>query len=140
MQQFRYYHPVEVRYSDLDPQGHLNNARFLTFFEMARINYWAKTGLWDGHTFLDIGIIVANAQVNFLAPVFFGQKLRVGARISHLGNKSMTMEYSLEDSETGQELANGSTVVVAYDYRQDKTIPIPDTWRQFIISYEGLIP
>lgn len=135
---FHYYHPVEVRYSDLDPQGHLNNARYLTFFEQARINYWAKTGFWDGRSFDDIGIIVANAQVNFLAPVFFGQKLQVGVRIARLGNKSMLMEYSLQDTESGQELANGSTVVVAYDYHQNAAVAIPGAWREYFSSLEGL--
>lgn len=135
---FHYYHPVEVRYSDLDPQGHLNNARYLTYFEQARINYIVHIGLWQGGSFLDMGIIVANAQINFLAPVFFGQKLKVGARITHLGNKSMNMEYSLLDLESNQELANGSTVLVAYDYQSGKTVPIPEQWRQVISEFEGL--
>jgi len=138
MDNFNYYHPVEVRYSDLDPQGHLNNACYLTFFEQARIHYWVQTGLWDGRSFANIGIIVANAQVNFLAPVYYGQKLRVGARITRLGNKSMTWEYSLQDMESGQEMANGSTVVVAYDSHTESAVPIPDTWRSFLTKFEGL--
>ena len=39
MSEFRFYHPVEVRYGDLDPQGHLNNAKYLTFFETGRNNF-----------------------------------------------------------------------------------------------------
>lgn len=138
MAAFNYYHPVEVRYSDLDPQGHLNNARYLTYFEMARINYIVHLGLWQGGSFLNMGIIVANAQVTFLAPVYFGQELKVGARINHLGNKSMTMAYSLLDTDTNLELANGSTVLVAYNYQSGKTIPIPIHWREVISKFEGL--
>ena len=52
---FHYYHPVEVRYSDLDPQGHLNNASYLTYFEQARINYIVQLGLWQGRLILDDG-------------------------------------------------------------------------------------
>lgn len=135
---FHYYHPVEVRYSDLDPQGHLNNARFLTYFEQARINYIVHIGLWQGGSFLDMGIIVANAQVNFLSPVFFGQTLRVGVRVTSLGNKSMYMEYSLLDVDNNQELANGSTVLVAYDYQSGKTVPVPEEWRERIMEFEDL--
>ena len=135
---FHYYHPVEVRYSDLDPQGHLNNARYLTYFEQARINYIVHIGLWQGGSFLDMGVIVANAQVNFLFPVFFGQNLRVGVRVTHLGNKSMDMEYSLLDVDNNQELANGSTVLVAYDYQSGKTVPIPEEWRERIMEFEEL--
>lgn len=135
---FHYYHPVEVRYSDLDPQGHLNNARYLTYFEQARINYIVHIGLWQGGSFLDMGVIVANAQVNFLSPVFFGQNLRVGVRVTHLGNKSMDMEYSLLDVDNNQELANGSTVLVAYDYQSGKTVPVPEEWRERIMEFEEL--
>lgn len=138
MNTFHYYHPVEVRYADLDPQGHLNNARYLTYFETARINYVVHLGLWQGGSFLAMGMIVANAHVNFLSPVLFGQKLKVGARITHLGNKSMDMEYSLLDTETRREHANGSTVLVAYDYQLGTTIPIPAHWREVISEFEGL--
>jgi acyl-CoA thioester hydrolase len=138
MTPFHFYHPVEVRYSDLDPQGHLNNAMYLTYFEQARINYIIQLGLWQGGSFLTMSMIVANAQVNFLAPVLFGQKLKVGVRITRLGNKSMHMEYSLIDTETNQELANGSTVLVAYDYPNEKTAPIPAHWRDVISEFEGL--
>lgn len=138
MTNFNFYHPVEVRYGDLDPQGHLNNARYLTYFEAARINYIVHLGLWQGGSFLGMGMIVANAQVNFLSPVFFGQKLKVGVKITRLGNKSMHMEYSLLDTETGSEMANGSTVLVAYDYQSGKTIRIPEHWRDVISTFEGL--
>jgi acyl-CoA thioester hydrolase len=135
---FRFYRPIEVRYGDLDPQGHLNNARYLTFMEQARIHYLWKLGLWDGGSFLSIGVILADAHITFLAPVLFGQPVRVGARVSRLGNKSLNMEYVIEDAETGEELATGSSVLVAYDYRQEQTIPIPESWRAVIREFEDL--
>ena len=136
--EFRYYHPIDVRYADLDPQGHVNNAKFLTYMEQARIGYISRLGLWDGGSFLDVGIILADAHLVFRAPVVFGQEVRVGVRVARLGNKSLDMEYRLEDAEIGQELASGSTVLVAYDYRAERTIPIPDDWRQAIANFEEL--
>ena len=138
MPEFRYYHPIDVRYADLDPQGHVNNAKYLTYLEQARIGYISQLGLWNGGSFLDVGIILADAHLVFRAPVLFGQKVRVGVGVSRLGNKSLDMEYRLEDAEIGQELASGSTVLVAYDYRAERTIPIPDDWRQAIASFENL--
>lgn len=135
---FRFYHPIEIRYGDLDPQGHVNNATFLTFFEQARIHYIKHLGLWDGSSWLEVGIILADAQITFKAPVLFGQQIRVGARVSRLGNKSLTMEYNLENLETGEELASGATVLVTYDYRAGATIPIPAAWRAAIAAFESL--
>ncbi len=138
MSEFRFYHPIEVRYGDLDPQGHLNNAKYLTYMEQARINYLKHLGLWKGGSFLDIGIILAEIHITFRAPVLFGQPVRVGVRITRLGNKSMDMEYILEDAQSGQVLATGTSVIVAYDYCLGQSIPIPNEWRQVITEFEKL--
>ncbi len=138
MPDFNFYHPIEVRYGDLDPQAHLNNAKYLTYMEQARIHYVKHLGLWDGGSFMDIGIILAKFEITFQAPVLFGQQVRVGMRTTRLGTKSMEMEYILEDTKTGQALATGSSVQVAYDYRCGQSIPIPDSWRQAIKDFENL--
>jgi len=138
MPDFRFFYPIEVRYGDLDPQGHVNNACYLTYMEQARIAYIQTLGLWPGGTFLDIGIILAEAQVAFNSPILYGQKLRVGVRVSRLGNKSLTMDYLLEDAENGHRLASGSSVLVTYDYRDARSLPIPEDWRKAIESFEAL--
>ena len=139
MTEFCFFHPVEVRYDDLDPQGHLNNAKYLTYFEQARIHYLIHLGLFkDGGSFMDVGIILADAHVAFLSIVRWEQDVRIGVRISRLGNKSMDSEYLMVDGATDQELASGSSVLVAYDYRKGKTIPIPNEWRDIIVNFEGL--
>lgn len=137
MNEFRFHHPIEVRYADLDPQGHVNNARFLTFFEQARVAYLIQLGLFSkDQSFLDVGIIIADAHVTFLAPVYFGQDVRVGVRVSRIGNKSMSMDYQVIDGADGKELATGSTALVAFDYREHRTIPVPEEWREKIHKYE----
>ena len=140
MPAFRYFHPIEVRYGDLDPQGHVNNAMYLTYMEQARIGYIKHLGLWDGKSYLKIGIILADAQVTYRAPILLGQDVRVGVRVSHLGNKSLKMEYRLEDGADGAELATGSTVLVTFDYREGSTMPIPEGWRKTIAEFEGMEP
>jgi len=139
MSEFRFYHPIEVRYGDLDPQGHVNNAKYLTYMEQARIHYLLHLGLFEeSHSFTNIGIILAEVRVTFLAPVQYGTDCRVGMRISRLGNKSMTAEYTLMDAATKEELATASAVLVEYDYRTNETIPIPEEWREKIVHFETI--
>jgi acyl-CoA thioester hydrolase len=138
MAEFRFFHPIEVRYGDLDPQGHLNNAKYLTFIEQARIQYIKHLNLWEGGSFLNIGIILADVHLTFRSPIHFDQPVRVGVRVSRLGNKSLSMEYRLEDASSGEELAHGSTINVAYDYHERKTIPLPENWRRAITAFESL--
>jgi acyl-CoA thioester hydrolase len=138
MHEFRFYHPIEIRYGDLDPQGHVNNARYLTYMEQARIAYIQHLDLWHGASFMDIGIILADVQVTFLAPILFGEQVRVWLRVTRLGNKSLTMNYIFDQAKTGQKYATGSTVLVAYDYRQNRSIPVPEVWRKNITLFENL--
>ena len=139
MTEFRFYHPIEVRYGDLDPQGHLNNAKYLTYFETARINYFVHLGLFTpGHSFLDIGVIMADARVTFHAPVQYGTPVKVGVRTSKIGNKSMTVDQNIVNAETDEVLATGQVILVAFDYHSNKTLPVPVVMRAAISKFEGL--
>jgi len=139
MSDYHFYHPVEVRYGDLDPQGHVNNSRHLTYFEQARIAYWIKLGLFTkDQSFMEIGVILADVHLTYLEPIYYGQNIKVGARIAKFGNKSMTCEQNIVDDDTGKELAKGEVVIVTYDYRKEKTVPIPQEWREKITQFENL--
>lgn len=140
MQSFRYYHPITVRYADLDPQGHVNNAVYLSYLEMARIGYLQALGLWEGKSFLDIGIILAETQITYRAPILIGQNVRVGVRVSRLGNKSLDMVYTIEDDDSGRVLAQATTILVTYDYRRNLTISVPESWRSVIQEFEEIHP
>ena len=138
MSSFRFFHPITVRYGDLDPQGHVNNAGFITYLEHARVNYIRQLGLWDGKSFLEIGFILARVEMDFKKPILMTDAVEVGVKVSRLGNKSLDMDYLIRESKTGQIFAEGRTIQVAYDYETQKTIPVPDHWRDVIQSYEGL--
>lgn len=138
MNEFRFFIPITVRYGDLDPQGHVNNARYLTYMEQVRVSYFRHLGLQDGNSFLNFGIIIANAHINFKAPILWGQDIRAGMCISRLGTKSMDSHYRIEASPSGQILADGSSVLVAFNYHVGSTIPIPEDWRKIITEFEHL--
>jgi acyl-CoA thioester hydrolase len=139
MSHFNFQHPVEVRYGDLDPQGHVNNAKHLTYFEQARIAYMIELGLFtQDQSFMEIGVILADVHITYLEPVYFGQHIKVGVRAVKLGNKSMTWAQNIVDAKTGRELAKGEVIMVTYDYKAEKTINIPHDWREKIKAFEGL--
>ncbi len=138
---FKFSHPIIVRYGDLDPQGHVNNATYLTYFEHGRIHYLLHLGLFSPEqSFLQIGIIVASAQIVYRQPIHFGQDVRVAVAITRLGNKSLDMIYRLYQADNDQTLAEGNTALVTFDYPSGQTIPIPPHWRETIQRFEGLHP
>ncbi|MBI1793597.1 MAG: acyl-CoA thioesterase [Chloroflexi bacterium] len=139
MSEYKFFHPTEVRYGDLDPQGHVNNAKYLTYFEQARVYYLIHLGLFGkDQSFMDIGLIVADVHIAYHAPTHYGDEIKTGVRTKKIGGKSIIMEQSVVDTKTGAEMAKGEVVMVAFDYRAQKTISVPDEWRKKISEFEGL--
>lgn len=139
MSNFRFYHPIEVRYGDLDPQGHVNNAKHLTYFEQARVAYMIELGLFTkDQSFMEIGVILADVHITYFEPIYFGQNIKVGVHAAKFGNKSMTWSQNIVDADTGKELAKGEVVIVTYDYKEGKTIPVPQEWKSKMMEFEGL--
>jgi len=137
MTTYKFFIPIKVRYSDLDAQWHVNHTRFLTYIEQARIEYLQHLGLFDGKSFLDLRVIIADVHVSYIEPIVLGQKVRVGTQAAKIGNKSITFEYILEDVDSGMKLAKGEVVTVAYNFRNHETVPVPLEWRNKIGEFEG---
>jgi acyl-CoA thioester hydrolase len=138
MSEYRFFQPIEVRYGDLDPQGHLNNAKFLTYFEQARVKYWVELGFFSSdQSFTDIGVIVADIHIRYKEPVKWGVPVMVGARTVKLGTKSLTLEQCVADEACTRIYAAGTVVLVAYDYLKHQTMRVPDQWRQRMEEFEG---
>lgn len=130
---------MEVRYGDLDPQGHLNNAKYLTYFEQARVRYWRQLGLFaQDQSFADIGVIIADIHIRYEAPVFWGSTIKVGVRTAKIGNKSLVVEQCVMDDSGMPTYASGQVVLVAYDYVKHATMPVPPDGRRILADYEGL--
>lgn len=137
MDEFRFYQTIQVRYGDIDPQRHVNNSRFFTYMEQARVSYFQHLGLWDAVDFDNLGVILLETTITFKEPILYGQSIRVGVRTERLGNKSLNVTTVIEDTESGQQIATGNSVLVAYDYARTQSLPIPEKWRRAIDKFEG---
>lgn len=137
MGDYRFFQPIEIRYGDIDAQRHVNNARYFTFIEQARVRYLMNLGLWRATDFDQIGIILAEQACTYLAPITLQHEIEVGVRTERMGSKSIEMSYCLRDVTSQQELATGSAILVAYDYQLEESITIPAAWREIIEGFES---
>lgn len=135
---FKHVTPIQIRFSDIDAMGHLNNAVYLTYFELARVAYLDQIPNidWDNKQY---GLIVAKAELNYKAPVFMSDVIEVYIRTSHIGIKSFAVEYEMVKVLTNGErstAATGTTIQVAYDYINHKSVPLLEPWKKFLVEYE----
>ena len=133
---------VEVRFADTDAMGHVNNAVYLTYCEMARIRYWTDvTGepVAAGHEGAE-SLILAEARITYRAPVFHTETVTIETRATHIGRSSFTLEHRLTASPPGGSsrlVATSDSVMVRYDYRTDQPAPLSDAVVAAIEGFEG---
>lgn len=128
---------VPIHWGDQDAFGHVNNTVPIRWFESSRIAYIEHgcSGLMqDTQT---IGPILASISCNYRRQLHFPDTVRIGARVSRLGRSSLTMEH-LVYSETQQATtADGTSVIVVFNYEKNRPTRIPDEVRAAIEQIEG---
>jgi acyl-CoA thioester hydrolase len=126
--------PVDVRFRDCDPMGHVNNAVYLTYLELARFAYWkaAEIGRLEG----EVSYIIARVEIDFRASAKTGDILDVGVSVTGVGRTSFTMAYEIRDQD-GRLVATAGSVQVTYDYAAGRSVPVPGSVRARIAEFEG---
>lgn len=135
---------IDVRFADTDAMGHVNNANYLTYVEIARAAYYeAATGhpMPLGVHGAEESMILADVRVAFRAPAFYGETLTVESRVTRLGRTSFTMEHRLTApaSRYGavRLIAVAESVLVTYDYAAGRPIALPTELVDGIERLEG---
>ncbi len=133
---YRHCVSLSIRFADLDTLHHVNNARYLTYIEQARITYMHDLDLWNAQRTVR-GIILAKVTLDFKLPLKLEDRTaQVWTRISRLGNKSFDMDHLITREADNAIAAMGVLTLVAFDYETENTISIPEEWRQKIIAFE----
>jgi acyl-CoA thioester hydrolase len=141
---FAHRHLVAVRLSDTDAMGHVNNARYLTYVEIARVAYHEEvTGnaLPIGVHGAEEGMILAEIRMTYRSPAFYGETLTVETRVERIGRTSFDMVHRITAPESrygpARLIAVADSTLVSYDYRDECPIPVPDQWRARFDAFEG---
>ena len=132
---FRFRHPFEVQFRDLDALGHLNNVAYLGYIEHARLEYMINLGLWSLEQPI---MILARSEIDYVRQVVYGERVEVLVRVARLGTKSF--EFAMEIHANGELAARASSVNVWYDHLANHSVPIPDHARSAIREFELTAP
>ena len=122
--------------------GHVNNAKYLTYCEIARIRYWTDvTGMPIAlGTEEAESLILAEARITYRAPVFHGETVTVQSRAVRIGRSSFTLEHRLVAAIPGATprlVAVSESVLVHYDYAAAASVALSDEHVAAIEAYEG---
>lgn len=128
---------IPVAWGEMDAMGHVNNIVYLRWFECARIAYFERVGWLAGGRVRGVGPILHSTQARFRAPVKWPDRIVVGARVGDVEADRFTMHYEIWSEALRRVAAEGSGLVVCFDYDREHKAPLPPEIRQRIADLEA---
>jgi acyl-CoA thioester hydrolase len=132
---FRLVHEIRPRFRDTDAMGHINNAVYFTYLEVARMAYWERVA--DPADRGRVPFILAHAACDFRSEARVDETLEVGVRCTWIGTRSYELVYEIREQRTRRLVAEARSVLVGFDYAARRSIPIPESLRRRMEAFEG---
>ena len=123
----------------MDSFQHVNNVIYFRYFESARIQYFEALGWMDKMEKMNTGPILGSTSCSYRIPLSYPDTIFVGAKITDMHEKRFTMEYLLVSEQYPGPVAEGTGVVVCYDYQKNQTTRIPEVIRLSIEKLEDRV-
>lgn len=124
---------VNVRFSETDALGHINNTSYFIYLEEARIRFIESLGYNMDTT--EWKFILASTKCDFLSQGYFNQTLVIKTYVSKIGTKSFQIEHDIIDTKTEHLIAKGNAIMVSFDFEKQKSEPLPDLLRDGLQHY-----
>lgn len=122
---------IQVRFSDLDIMGHVNNSVYLSYFEYARVHYFGQLLGTDWNWKTD-GVLLVRNEVEYLRPVLLNDTPEVTIYTEEIGTKSFTLRYEIHVG--GVVTTKGLSVLVCYNAQANQTIAVPEKMKEALLS------
>lgn len=132
---FHHRLPVQIRFNDVDSYGHVNNNAYFAYYDLGKEGY-LRTVLDVDYRNADVVPVIANINADFLSPIFYGDDIVIETRVSHIGNKSFTLQQRAINTKTGTVVCQCATVMVCFNLKRQESADMPQDYRKAIEEYE----
>ncbi len=137
---FTFFHPLRVRWAEVDAQGIVFNPHYLMYFDVAFTEYMRAIGLAypEGLTAIGADIFAASSQLSFRDAAAYDDVLAIGVRATQLGRTSLVVAFCV--CRGSATLTEGQTTYVVADRLTRKPQPLPAMLTEAILAYEQTPP
>ena len=127
--------PLRPRFRDTDAMGHINNAVYVTYLEVARQDYWRA--FTQGGNYRVVPFILAHVDIDFRSEALMHETLELCIRCSHVSTRSFGFDYVIREEKSKRLVVEARTVQVFYDYEKKASMPCPGDMRERLEAFEG---
>ena len=128
---------VPILWGDQDAFGHVNNTVPIRWFESARIAYLEQSGVGAAMSERGLDPILASVRSDYRRQLKYPDYVQLGARVTRLGNSSVTMQHAVYSEDQQAVAVEGQAVFVVFDYKENASCPVPDEARAAVEKIEG---
>ncbi|MDA5194496.1 acyl-CoA thioesterase [Govanella unica] len=139
---FRYSYPLRVRYSEIDGQGIVYNAHYMTYCDIATTEYMRALGIaLDVETARASGadVHLVKATFEWKAPALADQELDILVRTERIGRSSLTLVIEIHPRDEDSLLLRSEIVYVYTDQTTRRSTPLPEDWIARIQAFDGVM-
>ena len=134
---YRFYYPIRVRYVEVDAQQHVFFGHYLTYFDVALVEYMRAIGFdYPAMVAAGIDMFYVASECQYRGRARFDDLLHVHARIGAVGNSSFTFEFAIYKPPADELIATGKIAAVAVDARTERSVRVPDGLREAVARFE----
>ncbi|MFN4011874.1 acyl-CoA thioesterase [Pannonibacter sp.] len=127
---------VEIRYRDTDSMGHVSSPVYYDYLQSAYLEYMHE--ILQTPKREKLPHIMVKTACEYVAQAKYGEKIVICSHITKFGTKSFEMEHVMHlDDEDRPVVARGNSVHVMFDYAKQATYPVPDEFKDKILTFQG---
>lgn len=133
-QTFRHRMPAQLRFSDVDRFGHINNSVYFSLFDMCKTRYFNDV---VGNDIFDrMAPVIVHIEANFISPVYFPDEIVIDTKITKVGSKSFTLLQRALNERTNEVKCYCETVMVMMDTNENHSVEVSENFRNKVLEYE----
>ncbi len=136
--EFNFHYPIRVRYSEIDVQGVVFNAHYLTYFDVGITEYLRHLeydyNTQEERTGTDFHVV--KSTVEYKVPIRYDTELEVYVRVARIGRSSVTYCFEIYAKEKDILFSSGEVIWVNTNQTTHKSTPVPEDFRALVEAFE----
>lgn len=129
---------IEVKYRDMDSAGHVSSPVYYDYLQHAYLTFM--------HDLLALPLsqklphIMVKTSCEYVKPAQYGDRIKVRSSVTRFGAKSFDLEHLMVHAdEPDAVLAKAFSTHVMFDYSNNATVPVPDSFKERVIQFQGVV-
>ncbi len=121
--------PIQIRFSDIDGMGHVNNAVYWNYFDLGRVEF-LQQAFGDDFELRDETVVLVHVEADYRMETRLKDSIAVQTRVVGVGERSIKMRQEIVDTQTGEVRVSSYSVLSGFSKRTHRSVPIKPEWRE----------